>query len=107
MIRKKIGLAVVGVLVGLGASLGAVAPAQAVPSGCSASSSGRTVTAYCYTSAAGTYFRAVAQCYYVTPTGSYDYASWYGAWQVQGDPLSSTATCGTGWGLLKAEAQTA
>ena len=105
MFRRKAALSAAGVIVGLGAALAVVAPAQAVPAYCTASSSGNTVTAYCYASAAGTQFRAVAQCRYQTPSGSYDYNTWYGTWRTQGDPFSSTATCGSGYGLYGADAQ--
>ena len=107
MFRKKVGLAAAGALIGLSASFLAVAPAQAVPTYCSASSSGNTVTAYCYASASGSQFRAVAQCRYVTPTGSYDYNTYYGPWRVQGDPPASSVSCPSGWSLNYADAQVA
>jgi hypothetical protein len=79
---------------------------SAVPAYCTASPSGNTASAYCYTSASGTIFRAVARCRYVTPSGTYDYNNWYRPWRTQGDPLYSNATCGSGWGLYQADAQT-
>ena len=89
----------------LGTATWAATPAAAGPAYCTANSSGNTVTAYCYTSASGTKFRAVAKCRYQTPSGSWDYNNWYGTWRIQGDPYSSSATCGTGWSLYQADAQ--
>ena len=80
-------------------------PAQAVPTYCTASASGNTASAYCYASASGSQFRAIARCRYVTPSGSYDYNTWYGLWRVQGDPQYSNATCGTGSSLYQPDAQ--
>jgi hypothetical protein len=82
-------------------------PAQAVPTYCTATVSGNTATAYCYASASGSQFRAMARCRYVTPSGSNDYNTWYGLWRVQGDPQYSSATCGTGWSLYQPDAQVA
>lgn len=90
----------------VGLSISTASPALAAPAGCSVSQSGNGATAYCYASAAGTQFRAVARCRYLTPTGSWDHADFYGPWRVQGDHLSSYAACGAGWNFLEPNAQT-
>ena len=81
--------------------------AHAVPSYCSATSAGNGTRAYCYTSAPGTYFRAVAWCrYYISATNTYDYSNFYGpSWLIQGDPGDSYAWCGTGWQFLSPNVQ--
>lgn len=81
--------------------------AMAVPSYCSAVQYGNGTDAYCYTSAAGTQFRAVASCrYYISATGTYAYTTNYGAWQIQGDPSHSYAFCSAGWEWRAPDAQT-
>ncbi|WP_433579044.1 hypothetical protein [Nocardia brasiliensis] len=90
----------------VGLSISMAAPAAAAPPGCTVSESGNTVTAYCYSSASGTQFRAVARCRYLTPSGSYDYNVFYGPWKRQGDFASSEAACGLGWNLREPNAQT-
>lgn len=63
------------------------------------------VPAYCYASASGTQFRAVAYCRYLTPSGSFDYANFHGVWRVQGDPYHSAVACGAGWSFLSPNTQ--
>lgn len=93
-------------LLALGTIALAAPQASAVPAYCSAGQYGNGATAYCYTSASGTQFRAVATCrYYISATGTYAYSNWYGPWRIQGDPLSSIATCGTGYSFYSADAQ--
>lgn len=92
--------------IGIGLCVTGASSASAVPAYCTASMSGNNSSAYCYASASGTIFRAIARCRYVTPTGSYDYNSWYGPWRTQGDPSYSVVSCGTGWSLYQADAQT-
>ena len=75
-----------------GLSVALASPAAAAP-------------AYCYASASGTQFRAMAYCRYLTPSGSFDYSYFYGAWRTQGDPLWSTAACGAGWSYVSPNAQ--
>ena len=99
-------MAAASAVLGTALCVSAATPASAVPAYCTATASGNSVAAYCYTSASGTIFRAVARCRYVTPSGSYDYNSWYGPWRTQGDPLYSNVSCGTGWSLYQPDAQT-
>ena len=106
MKSRLVGLAVAGVLASTALAVVTAVPAAAVPSYCSASKSGNGATAYCYTSAAGTQFRAVAACTITTPSGSTDHSNFYGSWQTQGDPISSLATCASGWAFASANAQT-
>lgn len=80
--------------------------ASAVPAYCSASQSGNGATAYCYTSASGSQFRAVAGCSYTTPSGSTDHTNAYGPWETQGDPVHSLAQCSSPYGVYSANAQT-
>lgn len=80
--------------------------AQAVPANCTANKYGNGATAYCYTSASGSQFRAVAKCRYQTSSGSYDYSNAYGTWRTQGDQLNSTATCSQPFGVYDWTAQT-
>ncbi len=82
-------------LASVGLSIAVAPPASAAPPPyCRASQDGNGAKAYCYTSARGTQFRAVARCKYQTPTGSYDYSNFYSAWQRQGDPNEAIAPCG-------------
>ncbi|MGW3995332.1 hypothetical protein ACWEF6_17740 [Amycolatopsis sp. NPDC004772] len=88
-----------------GLSVALASPAAAAPAYCTVSKSGNGATAYCYASASGTQFRAMAYCRYLTPSGSFDYSYFYGAWRTQGDPLWSTAACGAGWSYVSPNAQ--
>lgn len=88
-----------------GLSLPLASPASAAPNYCSASKYNNGTTAYCYASASGTQFRAVARCRYLTPSGSFDYSNYYGPWRTQGDPLSSIAVCAAGWNFFEPNAQ--
>ncbi|CAM4410350.1 hypothetical protein NONI108955_25830 [Nocardia ninae] len=90
----------------VGLSISMASPASAAPPGCRASQSGNGATAYCYTSASGTQFRAVARCRYLTPSGSFDYENFFGPWRVQGNPQSSYAPCGAGWNFVEPNART-
>ncbi|MDQ7808651.1 hypothetical protein Q5425_33375 [Amycolatopsis sp. A133] len=93
-------------LAAAGLSVSLASPAAAAPAYCTASKYGNGATAYCYASASGTQFRAVAYCRYLTPSGSFDYSNFYGAWRTQGDPGNSTVACGAGWSFLSPNAQT-
>lgn len=102
---RRIVLATVGSLALAGAAWLPATRADATAY-CSAKQSGNGATAYCYASASGTQFRAVAKCRIQTSSGSYDYSNSYGAWQKQGDPYNSLATCSTGFSYYSASVQT-
>jgi hypothetical protein len=106
MRRRLVGLAVAGAFGSAALGVIGAIPAAAVPSYCSASQSGNGARAYCYASAAGTQFRAVAACVIYLSSGGTDHANFYGSWQTQGDPYSSLGTCGSGWSFSSANAQT-
>jgi hypothetical protein len=52
--------------------------------------------ANCYSQAAGTYVRAKALCYHVTPTGTRDHYTRYGSWVAQNNKSQSIAYCAIG-----------
>jgi len=97
MRRRLVGLAVAGAFASAALGVIGATPAAAVPSYCSASQSGNGAKAYCYTSAAGTQFRAVAACVIYLSSGATDHANFYGSWQTQGDPYSSLGVSPPEW----------
>ncbi|WET82555.1 hypothetical protein P3102_15770 [Amycolatopsis sp. QT-25] len=92
-------------LTSVGLSIAVASPASAAPRYCTASPEGNGAKAYCYASASGTQYRAVARCKYQTPTGSWDYSNFYSGWERQGDPGNATVQCGLGWTFLEPNAQ--
>jgi hypothetical protein len=107
-VRSRTAKILAVVLTGAGLSVPIASPASAFPEHCWATrgQGDNAAVAYCYTSASGTRFRGVAYCRYLTPSGSFDHAYFYGPWRVQGDSYTSWAACGAGWSLLSVNAQT-
>ena len=100
-------IALASVALGAALCVPTAGSASADPTFCTSSYAGSySSSSYCYASAPGTQFRAVVMCQFTTPTGSTDHQNWYGAWQTQGDPASSLATCGSGWGRYGKNTQT-
>ena len=77
-------------------SLLSAAPAQAAPAlNCKFSSSGRTLSAYCYDSGTdGKEFRARVGC--AVWSGGYEVYSRYGTWRTQSGGTWSSASCDSG-----------
>ena len=86
-----LGTALLAAVVGAGLTIGATR-AEAVPSGCSSSLSGKTTTARC-TSGTGE-VRAVIECYVTPPGRDPVYSTIHGPWVGVG--ASSSASCGGG-----------
>lgn len=86
----------------------AVAPlaADAAPTGCTTSQSGRTGTARCGTDAPGTEFAVRVTCKHATSASSVAYYTFTGPWKTQGKTASSSATCQTDDSLVRVVAVT-